>query len=623
MKTTTNTLSRRQLLKFVSIGAGGALLAACVPQGQAPAAPAAPAAAAPKATEAAKPAEAMKAMVNSVGRELPADAAPPEQQVYLGDGEGKGGTFLDISANVYNRGPFADLYGVPLTRTNKDFENVPGAAKTWKVDDKGTTWTFVLRDDIKWTDDTPLTADDFVATFRYMADPDAAYDFTWYYSKGAGNIKNFDEVVGKKAKLEDLGVRKGANEFELLIETSEPTPYLPRLFGFAMPLHAKSLLKPVDPSKKYNAAYNADPKTCVSCGPFIVKEYTPTRVEVVANPKAAPDIRPFLERCVAVKHPNAFQAYQAGQVDTYTPANAAEIDTVLNDPVLSKEALPDVGDFRTDYFFFDPRTPPFDNKKFRQALAHLVDRDSIVKVVVKPVFGRAAYSFLAPGFPAANGEELKKYANYDPDMAKKLFAESGVDAKAIGKLTIFNRTANDSVRAGMCQVFADAIKQTLGIEVDVQSIDNKDYMAELLKKDADNKPTTSYSFGRIDYGMDYLDPSNMLSVLKGSDLGGRHTWNNKEFQDLLAKAGPLTNEEERTKMYQKAEEILVEDAAFIFIVHRTPLNLWKPYIKGTPMLPGKVNTNPGLSWPGFAMISTHPTELYIGAEAAQFRTNIP
>jgi hypothetical protein len=61
----------------------------------------------------------------------------------------------------------------------------------------------------------------------------------------------------------------------------------------------------------------------------------------------------------------------------------------------------------------------------------------------------------------------------------------------------------------------------------------------------------------------------------------------------------------------------------VWIVHRTPLNLWKPYIKGVPMQPGKVNTNPGMSWPGFAMISTHPTEIYIGAEGAEFRKSIP
>ena len=97
---------------------------------------------------------------------------------------------------------------------------------------------------------------------------------------------------------------------------------------------------------------------------------------------------------------------------------------MLNDPQLSKEAAPDVGDFRTDYFFFDTTKAPFDNLKFRQALSHLLDRDSIVKFITKPVLARPAYSFLAPGFPAANGEALKDIQAYDPELAKKLYEES-------------------------------------------------------------------------------------------------------------------------------------------------------------------------------------------------------
>lgn len=61
-------------------------------------------------------------------------------------------------------------------------------------------------------------------------------------------------------------------------------------------------------------------------------------------------------------------------------------------------------------------------------------------------------------------------------------------------------------------------------------------MADLLKRGPDGKPDTTIDFGYISYGMDYPDPSNMLTVMKGSDLGGRHTWNNKQYQELLAKA---------------------------------------------------------------------------------------
>jgi peptide/nickel transport system substrate-binding protein/oligopeptide transport system substrate-binding protein len=330
---------------------------------------------------------------------------------------------------------------------------------------------------------------------------------------------------------------------------------------------------------------------------------------------------PFLERVVYVPFPNAFQAYQAGQIDSAAPSNAAELETVLNDEALSAEAATDPGDFRTDYFFFDIRKEPYSNKKFRQALAHLLDRDSIIKSVIKPVLGRPAYSFLAPGYPAANGEAYKKYSEYDPEKAKALFAESGLDAAAIGKLVITNRgEASDALRMGLCQAFADAIKQNLGIEVEVQALVQKEFMEKLLKKEGDQAAADTIDFGRIDYGMDYLDPSNMLTVLKS---GGRHTWNNQEYDDLLAKAGPMTNIEERTKIYQQAEELMVEDAAFIWAVHRTNVALYKPYVKGSFMEPGKVNTAIGITWPGFSMISTAPETIYISKDVEKLRTAIP
>lgn len=620
------TLSRRQMLKLVGIGAGGALLAACAPAATpAPAAPAAPAAteapaapaateapAAPAATEA--PAAATGPMVNSVGKQLPDDAAPSEQQVFvLGGTEAKPGMFMDISGSVYNRGPLSDQYAVPLTRINKDFELTPGSASEWKVSEDGNTWTFNLRDDIMWSDDTPLTADDFVATFQYMADPKSAYDFTWFYSKGSGNIKNFDEVVAGKLPVTDVGVRKGANDKELIIETSEPTPYLPSLGIFMMPLNKAALAA-------HGPTYNANPDTCVSCGPFIVTEFSPTRVVIEANPKAAEDIKPYLNKMVSIVFPSGFQAYQAGQIDHTSPSTAAEVDAVLNDPQLSSEAAPDVGDFRTDYFFFDVRKPPFDNLKFRQALSHLVDRDSIVQFITKPVLGRPAYSMLAPGFPAANGEALKDIQKYDPELAKQLYAESGV---TVDKLVITNRDS-DPVRMGICQAVADAIKQNLGIEVEVQGLAGKEFMDGLLKKDADGKPAeTTVDFGRIDYGMDYLDPSNLLTVFKGSDLGGRHTWNDPKYQELLATAGPMTDIEARTKLYQEAEKLMVESAAFLWIVHRTELRLWKPYVKGEQMAPGQTNTNPGVAWPGVSTMNGASSSNYTGNNVLDYRTSLP
>ncbi len=495
------------------------------------------------------------------------------------------------------------MYALPLTRINHDFELIPGAATEWSVSEDGLKWTFKLRNDLTWSDGKGaldagvLTADDFIATMRHMAKPETAYDFTWYWDKGSGNIKNFGEAVAGKAKLEDVGASK-EDDFTLILETSEPTPYLPRLGIYFMPFNAKYL-------EQYGPKYLIDPKMTVSCGPFIVKSWEPSRFECVANPNAPEDVKPFVERIIAVPYQNPFQAYQAGQIDTVAVGSAADIETVLNDPVLSAEATPDVGDFRTDYFFFDVTKAPYDNATFREALGHLLDRESIVKFITKPLLARSAYSFLAPGFPAANGEALKDIQKYDPELAKAKYAESGVK---VDKLTLTYRDDYAFYEA-ISAAYADAIKQNLGIEVEVKKLVNKDFTAALLAK------PTQIEFGAISYGMDYLDPSNMLSVFKGSDQGGRHVWNDAKYQELLAQAGPLTKEPDRTDLYKEAEKLMTESFAFIWIVHRTPVNLWKPYLKGPGMLPGAINTNPGFAWPGLlAAFTENPSTTYIGKD---------
>jgi peptide/nickel transport system substrate-binding protein/oligopeptide transport system substrate-binding protein len=523
-------------------------------------------------------------MMTSGGKTLPDDAASVDQQVYLTAGAVPGpgqGVDAQITASVYARGGFADEYAPSLTKLDHDFNMVPGAATEWAVSSDGLKWTFKLRNDVPWSDGSGnLNADDFIATFQHIADPKTAYDFTWFWDTGNGNIKNFGDCVKGTKTLDQLGVSK-TDDYTLVLETSVPTPYLPRLCLYMDPFNAKALAAG-------GPKYMNDPKTTVSAGAFIIKNWDPTRWEAVANDKAAPDLRPFIQRVVIVPYPNPFQAYQAGSIDAASIGNPADLETTLNDPNLSKDVTPDVGDFRTDYFFFDVTQKPYDNLKFRQALSHLLDRESIVKNITK-LLARPAYSFLAPGFPAASPEALKDIQAYNVDMAKQLYTDSGVK---VDKLTL-NYRDDYAPYAAIAAFFADSIKTNLGIQVDITKLPVKDYSAALLAK-------PSIPFGAISYGMDYLDPSNMLGVFIGNQKGGRHTWNDPQYQDLLAKAGPMTDIAGRNALYQQAEKLMTESCAFIWITTRTPLNLWKPYLKGPGFLPGKVNTNPGWAWPSGA-----------------------
>jgi len=602
------------VLLFVIIAA---LLAACggpaaAPTGQATSAPAAavptaapaaaeptaaPAAAEPTAAPAAEPAAG--GIMNGVT--LPDDAAPPDQQVLITHYDNTADfTTLDFWESVYKRGGWsADLMTEPLVRINKNFEIVPAAATEWSVDSSGLVWSFKLDPNLIWSDDTPVTADDFVATFRYGADPKHAWDFTWFFG---GVIKNWNEAVAGKVPLDQLGVA-APDPHTFQVTTESPAPYIPAMMLYSQALQKKAL-------EAHGGLYNSDPATSVSDGPFILKEWRKgDRVILEANPKYKGKNKPFIQKVIVIGATTStdFASYQAGELDyvgggTLSPADN---DIIAADPDLSKEVHPHYGDFRTHYLFFDVQNPPFNNLKVRQAISHVIDRDTLIKQIIKPSQGIPAYSFLMPGFPAANSEGLKDIQNYDVAKAKQLLSEAGFpDGKGFPKLTLWLRN-EAPVRQAMAQAIAASIKQNLGIEVEVSNKETKSFM------DALNAKPTQVQFGMVSYGFDFLDPFNMLGVWLG---GGRHNWNNAQYDEMVKKAASFTGDPaERTKMFQEAEKLLVSDVPAVFIYHQTVGDLYKPYLKGSELEPDK-NGFAALHWPGYANMSTVVGSLYISKD---------
>ena len=208
-------VSRRDFMRLtaligVGFGSLSALLAACgnltpttAPASATTAAAGAATTAASAATTAASAATtaagsaATTAAASGTGATLPADAAPADQQVFVMHYDNTADfTTIDFFESVYKRGgAVADLLSDPLVRLDKNFKIQPGAATKWEVDSTGLVWTFHLDPNLMWSDDTPVTADDYVATFRYGADPKHAWDFTWFFH---GMIKNWDDAVAGK-----------------------------------------------------------------------------------------------------------------------------------------------------------------------------------------------------------------------------------------------------------------------------------------------------------------------------------------------------------------------------------------------------------------------------------------
>jgi peptide/nickel transport system substrate-binding protein/oligopeptide transport system substrate-binding protein len=557
--------------------------------------------AAPTATTAAKPA----GNVTIYGEQLPADAAPYDMQTYKVPCDIKANhTTFDFQVAVYQRPCVSDLFGQQLVNLDKDFNVIPNAAESWSVSSNGLVWTFKIRPGQVWSDGTPVTANDWVATYQYAADPKHAWDFAWFY---AGVLKNWDDIIAGKKPTSELGV-KAVDDLTLQFETQSPWPAFPSMMQFSFVLQKKAL-------ETVGPYYNSKVETSVSMGPFKLAVYQPMKhIEMVPNPTYkgfAGKKKPFLSKIIVeyMDISTSFAAFQNYEIDTlsYEYISPADLETVLKTPQLKNNLLVDFGDFRTDYLVMDTYNPPFNDLNVRKAFAHAVDRESIVKNVLTPIKGMPAYSFLMPGFPDSDKTgALKQYQMYDCNMAKDYLAKAGYPGgKGFPKLEMWLRNEVPAWQA-VFQAVAASIASCLNVQIDVSNKDYKVYMDALNSH--------KLQFGAVSYGMDYLDPSNMLGIWLST---GRHAWKNEQFDKLVKEASSLTGDPaKRSQMFKDAEKILVDDVGGIFIDHRWFSTLFQPFVLGDFMRkPDKLgyaawHWGNDYGW----------TEVYIGKDVANFKT---
>jgi ABC-type transport system substrate-binding protein len=529
---------------------------------------------------------------------LPDDAAPPDQQVYVVPDSPQTDKTPDFYESVYERvsDGSSDIFSDPLVRLNRNFEIIPAAALEWSGNEDGTVWTFTLDPALMWSDGNPVTANDWVATFRYGADPAHAWDFTWFFQ---GVMKGWDEAIAGEIPLEELGVRQGENEYELIVETQVPAPYLPAMLLYSCPLSAAAL-------EEHGPLYNSNPETSVTSGPMRLVEWLlDQRVVYEKNPDYQGSLVVPVNRVVIKLADKGawFIMYQNDEIDFMQ--DPAPADLLVAQAEFPEQIYSSAGDFRTFYLFFDVTTPPFDSLEVRQAFSHAIDRDALQQQLIGPA-GSPAYSWLAPGFPAANGEALSGIQNFDPALAQELFAAAGYSDPSTFPAQVLQVRAPNPLNQSVSQSVAAMLRENLGISVEVQEVDQGTFMTALTAK------PTEVLFGWVDYGMDFLDPYNMLSVWLS---GGRHSWANDEFDQLVRDAASFTGDPaERTAMFQEAERILVEDVPAVFIYHGTPVQLVKPWVRGEALQPD-ANGITSIHWPGYTAMSTVPAELYIASDA--------
>lgn len=597
---------KRQLYLLLAISLIAAMVLAACGAPAAPSGGAAPEAAAPAASG---------PVVNRLGITLPDDALPLEQQVFRFPSEER--TYMTWDASVYDEND-GDVFGWAdsCVRPDKDFNPQPNICESWSVSEDGLVWTFNLQQDKVWSDGTPLTANDFVFTFQRYARPD--YDFEWFYSMMG--IKNWSQVVSGEVAPEELGV-KAVDDYTLTIETDYPVPYLIKIMADAWVVPQHIVKDRLD-----DGTWALKPENYVSAGPFVLESHEKgKRLTFVANDKYTGPYPPMVDKVIVefMEPEVRFAAFQndeldavgGGYTDDLPPSAMAQI---MADPELQAELI-SWPNFITYYLFFDSWNAPFDNLQVRQAFSHAIDRE---KIVNGPLQYQAvsAYSMNPPGFPGENVEGLKDVQAFDPELARQLLADAGFpNGEGFPKLTLYTREANPAL-INAAEAIASMLKENLNIEAEIQDLDYSSYM-DALRAQKRNK-SGDFLFALVPYEFDFVDGSNMLSVWGGcedegadmSQMPGRHTWYNQEYNNLLCEAGQILNDEpKRNELYQQAERILVEDVALVPIYHGIFNALVKHYVQGPMFEP---NSKGQVTWNRFRF-SSRESEIYMSSGVRQ------
>jgi ABC-type transport system substrate-binding protein len=551
-----------------------------------------------------------KARVASASKVL--GLAPAQMQFYSTYNNSVGQTYkaLDFYETVYSRAPNADLFNIGLVRLNNNFKLVPGAAQSWSQTSP-TTWEFKIRPGIMWSDGNELTAKDFVETFRYSADPKHAWDFSWYWS---GIIKNYTEAVAGKAPLSSLGVGVGKDKYTFVVTTEAPIAYMPNAMLYSYPLSAAGL------AKYGNGLYNIDPATCITCGPYTLRTFDPTaHVVLQPNRKYTAPFKPYIQYPIAKIYSGTYQVplFETGEVDTVqsAPPNTqdgslykSDLETVKTMPKINK--LPvymNPQDFRIYYVAFKTKKKPFTDPRVRQAFAHAVNRQALISSLLAPV-AVPAYGYLAPGYPFAVSKPLEKYTNYDTRLAQKLLADAGYPGGKNFPTTTLSYPAAEVLSSTLTGSVVQALVATWNAvlfngnpTILLQELDNTTFYSKM------EAHPTQLDMAFCTYGMDYFDASNMLSVYKS---GGRHDWDNAQYDNLLAQGAAQSNPAKRQEIYTEAQTLLTKDAPGVFLWHGLYAFLYWPFVQGPALAKNDLGYD-GVEWPGY--ISDMPEQLWIGS----------
>ena len=445
----------------------------------------------------------------------------------------------------------------------------PGQAESYDVSEDGLTWTFHLRDGLKWSDGSDLTANDFVYSWKRVCDPEVAAP---YAETVLGMVKGYDEAID--GNLDALGV-SAPDDSTLVVELANPCSYFGSLAAFAT-------LSPVQEAtiEANGEAWATAPETYVSNGPFYMTEWVPgSHITFSKNPYYwnADAIKLDRLKFVLMEDSNAaYSAYQTGEVLMIKDVPTEEIPSLTGtddfyvDPIIG-----------TYYISLNIQKAPFDDVNVRKALSLAIDREYVASTLMQGTY-TAASNFMGPGWMDTDGTEFMNNANggqpyidttnFEANLeeAKQLLADAGYP-NGEGFPTI-SYTTNDS---GYHKVVAEYLQQAwaeLGIDLQVNIVEWSSFTP--MRRSGD------FEVARNGWVGDYSDPSNMLELFCTTNGNNDGKFSNADFDAAIDTSRSTLDAAERSTALHTAEDILMDQAGCIPLAYYNDFWLQSSKITG-------------------------------------------
>lgn len=420
----------------------------------------------------------------------------------------------------------------------QDASAIPGLAERWEISADRKTYTFYLRSNLMWSTGEPITADDFVYSWRRVAAPATASSYVGQLFF----VKNAEAIATAKLKdVSQLGIR-ALDSRTVQVELIGPTPFFIDLCAFRT-----LAVVPRQAIEKHGDRWLME-RPLPTSGPYTLESWRISdkiRVRKNTNYWDAANVRNEVVDFLPLESPTAaLNLYETGQADFII--EKALIPTELMD-VLQQRPDCERFDYLGTYFIrVNVTRKPFDDPRVRKALALCIDKQRIVDRITRS--GEKPASALTP--PGVAHYTSPPGLGYDPDLARKLLTDAGFPGgKGFRSFDYLFNTAE--IHKQIAVELQQMWKRELGVTMELRQTEWKVYLAD---QDAIN-----YDLTRSAWVGDYNDPNTFLELFTSSNGNNRTGWKNPRYDEMIRRANGEADLTRRAAMMQEAETLLCRD----------------------------------------------------------------